>query len=197
MINQVTLVGRLTKDPELRITPEGTSVLNLILAVNRQFKNQNGDYETDFVHCTIWRKPAENTANYCRKGSIVGITGKIHTRNYLNQEGKKVYVTEVVAESVQFLSRRPSEEQRPPVESNSAREWKPAMEQRNNQGDFNPSNEQRNNSGNITGSSESRSLPGEWRTSSVQESGNEWINSGSGSGQKEKEGANAATGGIS
>lgn len=113
MINQVTLVGRLTKDPDLRVTPEGTPVVNVILAVNRQFKNQNGEYETDFVHCTLWRKTAENTAGYCRKGSVIGITGKIHTRNYNNQEGKKVYVTEVVAETVQFLSRNPIDERNP------------------------------------------------------------------------------------
>jgi single-strand DNA-binding protein len=141
MINQVTLVGRLTKDPDLRITPEGTPVVNLTLAVNRQFKNQNGDYETDFVHCTIWRKTAENTANYCRKGAVLGITGKIHTRNYQNQEGKRVYVTEVVAENVQFLSRRPTYEDQksyaadrnsPPQLStatteprNQSREWGP------------------------------------------------------------------------
>jgi single-strand DNA-binding protein len=112
MINQVTLVGRLTKDPDLRLTPEGTHVVNLTLAVNRQFKNQNGEYEADFVQCTLWRKTAENTANYCRKGSIIGITGRIHTRNYTNPEGKRVYITEVVAENVQFLSRRYAEDSR-------------------------------------------------------------------------------------
>jgi single-strand DNA-binding protein len=112
MINQVTLVGRLTKDPDLRLTPEGTHVVNLTLAVNRQFKNQNGEYEADFVQCTLWRKTAENTANYCRKGSIIGITGRIHTRNYTNPEGKRVYITEVVAENVQFLSRRSAEDSR-------------------------------------------------------------------------------------
>jgi single-strand DNA-binding protein len=150
MINQVTLVGRLTKDPELRITPEGTPVVNLTLAVNRQFKNQNGDYETDFVHCTIWRKTAENTANYCRKGSVLGITGKIHTRNYQNQEGKKVYVTEVVAEMVQFLSRRPTNEEQksyadhssstqsntPTEQSNNAREWEPPSQNRSSQAEW-------------------------------------------------------------
>lgn len=123
MINQVTLVGRLTKDPDLRITPEGTPVVNVILAVNRQFKNQHGDYETDFVHCTLWRKTAENTANFCRKGAVIGITGKIHTRNYTNQEGKKVYVTEVVAESVQFLSKKPSATDR-----NTNGDWSPSNE---------------------------------------------------------------------
>jgi single-strand DNA-binding protein len=119
MINQVTLVGRITKDPELRLTPEGTSVTNITLAVNRPFKNQNGEYEADFVQCTLWRKTAENTANFCRKGSVIGVTGKIQTRNYLNQEGRRVYITEVVGETVQFLSRRMSEDHRYQEE-----EWK-------------------------------------------------------------------------
>lgn len=110
MINQVTLVGRLTKDPDLRITPEGTSVTNVILAVNRHFRSQNGEIQADFVHCTLWKKTAENTANYCRKGSLIGITGRIQTRHYDNQEGRRVYVTEVVAETVRFLeTKRPSE----------------------------------------------------------------------------------------
>jgi single stranded DNA-binding protein len=104
MINQVTLVGRLTKNPDLKVTTEGTYVLNVILAVNRQYRNTHGDVDTDFVQCTLWRKAAENTAQYCQKGSVVGITGRIQTRNYENQDGKKVYVTEVVAESISFLS---------------------------------------------------------------------------------------------
>ncbi|CAI9385763.1 single-stranded DNA-binding protein [Niallia sp. Sow4_A1] len=103
MINQVTLVGRLTKDPELRVTQEGTSIVNVTVAVNRNYKNQAGDYDADFVLCTLWNKVAENTAQYCNKGSLVGITGRIHTRNYENQDRKKVYVTEVIAESVRFL----------------------------------------------------------------------------------------------
>ncbi|WP_082306992.1 single-stranded DNA-binding protein [Bacillus sp. FJAT-27245] len=109
MINQVTLVGRLTKNPELKLTTEGTPVSNVILAVNRQYKNSNGDYDTDFVQCTLWKKAAENTVQYCRKGSVVGITGRIQTRHYDNQDGKRVYVTEVVAESIRFLSSKPSE----------------------------------------------------------------------------------------
>ncbi|MHC0036476.1 single-stranded DNA-binding protein [Pseudoneobacillus sp. C159] len=115
MINQVTLVGRLTKDPDLRKTPDGTPVTNITLAITRPFKNQNSEYEADFVQCTLWKKTAENTAYYCRKGSIVGVTGKIHTRNYENQEGKRVYITEVLAESVQFLSRRTPNENQPPA----------------------------------------------------------------------------------
>ncbi|WP_290369480.1 single-stranded DNA-binding protein [Pseudoneobacillus rhizosphaerae] len=149
-MNQVTLVGRLTKDPELRITPEGTPVVNLTLAVNRQFKNQNGDYETDFVHCTIWRKTAENTANYCRKGSVLGVTGKIHTRNYQNQDGKKVYVTEVVAENVQFLSRRPAnDEQQSSVNPRPSAQTQPPTDRR----DWEPSNT------NMNSSSQSMNIP--------------------------------------
>lgn len=103
MINQVTLVGRLTRDPELRYTPEGKAVSNVTLAVNRNYRNQKGELDADFVQCTLWRKTAENTVQYCRKGSMIGITGRIQTRNYDNQEGRKVYVTEVVAETVRFV----------------------------------------------------------------------------------------------
>lgn len=103
MINQVVLVGRLTKDPELRYTADGTAVANVTLAVSRNFRNTEGVIDTDFVHCTLWRKVAENTANYCRKGSMIGVMGRIQTRSYENQEGKRVYVTEVVAESVRFM----------------------------------------------------------------------------------------------
>ncbi|RAK19838.1 single-strand binding protein [Anoxybacillus vitaminiphilus] len=103
MINQVILVGRLTKDPELRYTADGKAVVNVTLAVSRNFRNADGIIDTDFVNCTLWRRVAENTANYCRKGSIIGVTGRIQTRNYENQDGKRVYVTEVVAESVRFM----------------------------------------------------------------------------------------------
>lgn len=102
MINQVTLVGRLTKDPELRVTTEGNSVVTVTLAVNRNFRNQKGEIEADFVQCTLWRKMAENLSLYCKKGALIGITGRIQTRNYEN-EGKRKYVTEVIAESLRFL----------------------------------------------------------------------------------------------
>ncbi|MCM3664696.1 single-stranded DNA-binding protein [Mesobacillus subterraneus] len=104
MINQVTLVGRLVKDPELKWTTDGKGVSNVTLAVNRHYKNANGEIEADFVHCTLWGKTAENTSQFCRKGSVIGVTGRIQTRHYENQEGKRVYVTEVVAEGVRFLS---------------------------------------------------------------------------------------------
>jgi single-strand DNA-binding protein len=107
MINQVTLVGRLTRDPELKVTTEGTSVAHITLAVNRHYRNQHGEVDADFVQCTLWRKAADNTSQYCRKGSVVGITGRLQTRNYENKEGKRVYVTEVVAETVRFLSAKP------------------------------------------------------------------------------------------
>lgn len=109
LINQVTLVGRLTKDPELKITQDGIAVANVTLAVSRNFKNSNGEVETDFVQCTLWRKTAENTVQYCRKGTIVGITGRIQTRSYENHEGRKIYVTDVVADNVRFLSSKPQE----------------------------------------------------------------------------------------
>lgn len=104
MINKVILVGRLTKDPELKYLGDGKAVTSITLAVNRNFKNQKGDYDTDFLNCTLWLKNAENTANYCHKGSVIGVTGRIQTRNYDNQDGTKVYVTEVIAEGVKFLS---------------------------------------------------------------------------------------------
>lgn len=110
MINQVTLVGRLTKDPELKRTTEGTPVTNVTVAVNRQYRNQNGEIEADFVQCTLWKKTAENTSRFCRKGSLIGITGRIQTRYYDNQEGKRIYVTEVLADSVRFLEQKKQEE---------------------------------------------------------------------------------------
>lgn len=103
MINRVVLVGRLTRDPELRYTPNGVPVANFTLAVNRTFTNQQGEREADFINCIVWRKAAENVANFLKKGSLAGVDGRIQTRSYENAEGKRVYVTEVVADTVQFL----------------------------------------------------------------------------------------------
>lgn len=103
MINNVVLVGRLTRDPEIRYTPQNQAVGTFGLAVNRQFKNANGERETDFINCVIWRQQAENLAKFAKKGALIGITGRIQTRNYENQQGQKVYVTEVVAENFQML----------------------------------------------------------------------------------------------
>ncbi|EPS5569638.1 single-stranded DNA-binding protein [Listeria monocytogenes] len=103
MMNRVVLVGRLTKDPDLRYTPAGAAVATFTLAVNRPFKNGQGEQEADFIQCVVWRKPAENVANFLKKGSLTGVDGRVQTRNYEGNDGKRVYVTEIVAESVQFL----------------------------------------------------------------------------------------------
>ena len=103
MLNNVCLVGRMTKDAELRYTPNNQAVATFTLAVNRQFKNQNGEREADFINCVIWRQQAENLANWAKKGALIGITGRIQTRNYENQQGQRVYVTEVVADNFQLL----------------------------------------------------------------------------------------------
>ena len=106
MINNVVLIGRLTRDPELRYTPSNVAVATFSLAVNRNFKNQAGDREADFINCMIWRKPAELLSEWCKKGNMVGITGRIQTRSYDNQQGQRVYATEVVAESFQTLEKK-------------------------------------------------------------------------------------------
>ena len=103
MLNSVVLVGRLTRDAELRYTPQNQAVATFSLAVNRDFKNQNGEYEVDFINCVIWRQQAENLANWAKKGALIGITGRIQTRNYENKQGQRVYVTEVVADSFRLL----------------------------------------------------------------------------------------------
>lgn len=103
MLNRVVLVGRLTRDPDLRYTPNGVAVANFNIAVNRPFSNQQGEREADFINGVVWRRPAENLANYMKKGNLIGVDGRIQTRNYEGSDGKTVYVTEVVADSIQFL----------------------------------------------------------------------------------------------
>lgn len=110
MINRVILVGRLTKDPDLKITPSGAAVARFTLAVNRTFSNANGEKETDFINCTVWRKQAENTANFLKKGSLAGVEGRIQTGSYEGQDGKRIYTTEVVCDSVQFLEPKKSQQ---------------------------------------------------------------------------------------
>lgn len=110
MINNVVLVGRLVRDPELRYTPNNQAVATFSLAVNHNFKSQNGEREADFINCVIWRQQAENLANWAKKGALIGITGRIQTRSYENQQGQRVYVTEVVAESFQLLESRKDRE---------------------------------------------------------------------------------------
>ncbi|MCK8619675.1 single-stranded DNA-binding protein [Apilactobacillus kunkeei] len=106
MINRTVLTGRLTDDTDLRYTQSGHAVGNFRLAVNRRFKNEQGQSEADFISCVIWNKSAKNFANFTHKGSLVGIEGRIQTRNYENQNGQKVYITEVVVEQFALLEPR-------------------------------------------------------------------------------------------
>lgn len=108
MLNQVVLVGRLIADPELYQTENGKKVARLVLAVPRSFKNSTGEYETDYISCKLWQVVAQNTVDYCKKGDLIGVRGRIATYNYDTEEGRK-YLTEVVAEKVTFLSSRRKE----------------------------------------------------------------------------------------
>ena len=121
-MNKVQLVGRLTRDPELRTTASGVSVCSFTIAVNRRFKNPQGEYETDFINCVAWRQGAELLAKHFKKGNMVGLVGSIQTRNYDNKDGQKVFVTEVSVEEVHFVESRKSEAT--PVESDQGG-WMP------------------------------------------------------------------------
>jgi len=102
-MNRCILIGNLTKDPELRSTPNGVSVCTFSIGVSRRFQNQNGERETDFFNIFVWRKQGENAAKYLRKGSQVAIAGQIQTRSYDGKDGTKKYITEIIADEVQFL----------------------------------------------------------------------------------------------
>lgn len=103
MLNRVILIGRLTRDPELRYTPAGVAVATFTLAVDRPFTNQQGNREADFLTIVTWRQLAETCANYLSKGRLTAVEGRIQVRNYDNNEGRRVYVTEVIADNVRFL----------------------------------------------------------------------------------------------
>ncbi|MFZ5945006.1 MAG: single-stranded DNA-binding protein [Bacillota bacterium] len=105
MLNNVILIGRLTKDPELRYTPSGVAVATFTIAVDRPFTNQQGEREADFIPIVVWRKQAENCANYIGKGRLVAVQGRIQVRTYDANDGQRRWVTEVVAENVRFLDR--------------------------------------------------------------------------------------------
>lgn len=111
MINRAVITGRLTKDPELRYTANGNAVVSFTVAVNRTFTNSQGEREADFINCVMWRKAAENFANFTHKGSLVGIDGRIQTRNYENDQGNKVFVTEVLGENFSLLESRSHDQQ--------------------------------------------------------------------------------------
>ncbi len=109
MINRVILVGRITKDPELRKTQSGISTVSFTVACNRRYSSQGQEQQADFINCVAWRQTADYMANYVKKGALLGVEGRIQTRNYEDQTGKRVYVTEVVCDNVQTLVRSNSE----------------------------------------------------------------------------------------
>ena len=102
-MNKAILVGRLTRDPELKSTANGTNVCSFSVAVNRRYKNAEGNYDADFINCTAWRQTAEFVSKYFTKGRMIGVVGSIQTRNYDDKDGKRVYVTEVAADEVYFV----------------------------------------------------------------------------------------------
>lgn len=119
-MNNVVLIGRLTKDADLRYTSNGVATANFTLAVERAFSNASGEKETDFINCVVWRKPAETLSSYTKKGSKIAVRGRMQTRNYENKQGQKVYVTEVVVEEFTFLDSKKNSE------DNSYQNSKPA-----------------------------------------------------------------------
>ena len=137
MINNVVLNGRLTKDPDLKYTSNGTAVASFTVAVNRDFTNQSGEREADFINCVAWRKTAETIANFTKKGALIGVVGRIQTRHYDNDEGKRVYVTEVVVDKFSFLESKntanTSNQQQP--QANTQNNY-----QNNQQGGYNSNN---------------------------------------------------------
>ena len=102
-MNKAILIGRLTKDPELRTTPTGRNVCQFSVAVSRNFTNANGERDADFINCVVWDKQAENLVKYQKKGNQIAVEGRIQTRNYDDKDGKKVYVTEILASNISFL----------------------------------------------------------------------------------------------
>ena len=127
-MNQVALVGRLTKDPVLRNISKGRVQTSIIVAVNRNFKNLKGEVEADFILCSLWGKLAENTAKHCGKGSLIGVSGRIQSRTYEREDQSRVYVTEVVGENVRFLLTKRRETEDPYTDSAVKRDNSAATE---------------------------------------------------------------------
>ncbi|WP_199616920.1 single-stranded DNA-binding protein [Paenibacillus alkalitolerans] len=141
MLNRVILIGRLTKDPELRYTPSGVAVTQFTLAVDRGFSNQQGEREADFIPVVTWRQLAETVANYLRKGRLAAVEGRIQVRTYDNNEGKRVYVTEVVADNVRFLepaNRDRDDGMREPAGGGAQGGGRTGGGQRNNNSNYDP-----------------------------------------------------------
>lgn len=104
MMNQTCIIGRLVRDPELKELEDGKKVSNITVAVQRSYKNENGEYEADFIDCTLWNGIADRTTEYCKKGDLVGVKGRLQTNTYENENGEKKKITEVIAEKLTFLS---------------------------------------------------------------------------------------------
>ena len=103
MLNQIVIIGRLVKDPEIKESENGKKYTNITLAVPRSYKNVDGEYEADFLDCKLWTGIAENTVEYCHKGDLIGVKGRVETRTYEKDDEKK-YITEIIAEKISFLS---------------------------------------------------------------------------------------------
>ncbi|WP_018922049.1 single-stranded DNA-binding protein [Salsuginibacillus kocurii] len=118
-MNQVSLVGRMTRDPEMSYTKDGIAVTRFTIACRQTFKNQEGEFGADFVPCVTWRKQAENTATYCHKGALVSVTGRVQTRSFLTKKNERAFVVDIHADNVQFLITSKSESNETPVEKPS------------------------------------------------------------------------------
>lgn len=130
-MNKAILIGRLTRDPELRTTPTGRNVCQFSVAVSRTFTNANGEREADFINCVVWDKQAENLVKYQKKGNQIAVEGRIQTRNYDDKDGKRVYVTEILASNISFLDSKAASTNsgfsnlpEPPMEEESSQEMK-------------------------------------------------------------------------
>lgn len=130
-LNRVVLTGRLTKDVDLRYTPSGHAVANFTIAANRPYKNEQGEQEADFISCVTWRKQAENLANFQKKGNMIGVDGRVQTRSFEGQDGKRVYVTEVLAENIQFLEPRNNQGNAPTQNNQQTQQYQQQAPQNN------------------------------------------------------------------
>ncbi|HEY0827280.1 MAG TPA: single-stranded DNA-binding protein [Bacilli bacterium] len=138
MLNRVILIGRLTKDPELRYTASGVAVTQFTLAVDRPFSNQQNEKEADFLNIVTWRQLAETCANYLRKGRLTAVEGRIQIRNYENNEGKKVYVTEIIADNVRFLESSGGNREEGSGAGSGSKNQSPTRSQGNDRGNQDP-----------------------------------------------------------
>ena len=144
-MNTVQLIGRLTKVPELKYTQSGIATTSFTLAVNRNFTNANGEREADFIMCTAWRKTAELVCQYLNKGSLVGINGRIQTRNYENQQGQRVYVTEVIVDELTFVEPKDKQGNQNNQNYNQNNNGQQNQYQSNNQNGYGQQNQYQNN----------------------------------------------------